>query len=67
MPSENAHWEWERKLMALAEDLPVSVALARGMVRKCPTCGILHAGIRFMHEDHRDYCSGCCFRERAER
>lgn len=53
--------------MARAEDLPVKVALERGLVVRCPTCGILHAGIRFLHVDHRMYCSSSCFQNREER
>lgn len=66
MLTETALERWETEIMARVADVPVADALARGLVRKCPTCGILHAGIRFLHKAHHDYCSTSCFRQRAD-
>ncbi len=54
---------WERRM----EGLTVKEALAEGLAQKCPTCGILHAGIRYMHPDHRQYCGTYCFRNRSNK
>jgi len=62
----NTYEELAARIMERAADLPVREALERGMVTKCPACRILHAGIRFSHPDHQDYCSTYCFRNRKD-
>jgi hypothetical protein len=62
-----AYQEAEKKIMDCAADYLVHDALTLGIVVRCPTCRILHAGLRFGHTDHREYCSTNCFRERKDK
>lgn len=59
--------EMEQEIMERAADIQWRKAVAEGLVVQCPTCHILHGGLRFEHTDHQAYCSTNCFRERIER
>ncbi len=58
--------DWVAQLMEKAADVPLREALSKGMLVLCPVCKIAHPGVRFLHPDHRQYCSTNCFRERAK-
>jgi len=60
----NTYLEWFATLMKRASDMKEGEALEKGLLVKCPTCSILHPGIRYSHPDHRRYCSGYCFKNR---
>ncbi len=56
--------QWREVLMQKAADMPLREALRKKVLYLCPTCREAHPGIRFIHPDHRQYCSSWCFRER---
>lgn len=62
--SMNSHQEmwsmWELRV----GDMSAKKAVKLGLAYKCPTCRIVHPGLRYMHPDHRQYCSTGCFRNR---
>lgn len=52
--------ETYRERMSLIDDLPVAEALRTGMAFRCPSCAVIHPGIRYVHPDMQDFCSSDC-------
>lgn len=56
--------EMEARIMAFTAELKVTYALEHGLVEQCPSCQVIHAGLRFLHPDGKKYCSTECFQNR---
>ena len=56
-----AEWYWER-----LNSMTIGEALRTGVGLMCPVCQKIHPGIRYMHAEHRQYCSTYCFRNRKQ-
>ncbi len=55
-------WYWAR-----IADLPHAEAIRRGWAQRCPICGTVHPGVRYLLRSHWKFCGTKCFREGIRR